>query len=136
MRHRSEMRGQAAFSQVTFARAAFTRAAFSQVTFARAAFAVAVLMFGAIVGGCGNSSDTTTLESTTTTARGPSTSAKPSDETYQGLVETLTKMGISKEQARCVVDKMDAATANIGDSITPEDQSRIEELLKECKITG
>ncbi|MEZ5311953.1 MAG: hypothetical protein R2735_15440 [Microthrixaceae bacterium] len=87
------------------------------------------------VGACGGGSDTTTLESSTTSGAKSSTSLKPSTDSFEGLVETLTKMGIPRDQAECVVEKMDEASAQIGDQITDQDRTLIEQLLKDCKIT-
>ena len=88
----------------------------------------------AVLPACGGS-DTKTLDSTSTTAKS-SVSSVPSDETYEGLVETLTKTGMTREQARCVVDKLNNASTELGDPDSPGEKTRIEKLLEACKLAG
>lgn len=102
----------------------------------RSLLAVVVVATTAVFAvGC-SKDETTAVDSTTTTTAKASTSVITAAPNYDGLVETLTKMGISETQARCVVDKMDKASHDIGDASTPADKTRIEKLLEECKITG
>lgn len=90
------------------------------------------LLAGLLLAACGGS-DTRSLDPTTTTAR-PTVSSQPSDQTYEGLVETLTKTGMTREQARCVVDKLSQASAKPDDPNSPEQRTRIEKLLADCKL--
>lgn len=92
-------------------------------------------MIAGISTGCGNDG-TTSLESTTTsTAKsGPTV---PQSKSIEALIETFKKLGFNETQTRCMVDHLEELSAEIGpkDTISADDQSRIEELMKSCGLS-
>lgn len=88
----------------------------------------------AVVAGCGGE-DTRTVDPTSTTSAQSVPSSVPTADSYEGVVRTLTKMGIPEDQARCVVEKLEQVPRG-SNAPTGTDKSQIEKLLEECKVIG
>lgn len=78
-----------------------------------------------------SSDDTREVEPATTTTAVVVPSSIPWDQSRDGLIQTLTKMGLDEKQAACVVDRMDDLDRR-GASKTDPDRTQIEKLIEDC----
>lgn len=91
-------------------------------------------MIMSLVTACGDN-DTREVGPSPTTTTPMVPSSIPWDQSRDGLIETLTKMGLDRDQASCVVDRMDSLDRR---SSSPSDQDRtqIEQLIEDCLTPG
>lgn len=83
---------------------------------------------------CGGD-DTREVDSTPSTTQPVVASSIPWEQSRDGLIQTLTNMGLTEEQAGCVVDRMDELDRK-GIKPSDDDRTEIERLIQDCLPPG
>lgn len=98
------------------------------------AVGITVVAAMSLITSCG-SDDTREVGPATTNTAATVPSSIPWDQSRDGLIETLTKMGLDNEQAACVVDRMDELDRR-GTTKADTDRTQIEKLIQDCLTPG